>query len=1344
MEFKFPLPKCPVKRSIPECLLEKEFKWSDLSDKDVLGEGAFGTVMTAHFKGKTVVIKKLLDQQSEGRRLFIKEAKFLQQLQSNHVARFLGICEKPMAIMMEYVFFCFSPFGLEKQVSSLKDFLDVLHEDFDLVGFENMPVFIGKELANAVNYLHLHGIAHRDLKTLNVLVCNNHYVGFDDVNANMHIIEADPVHCKLVDFGESRSNQNQTRSILHTRTNDIGRGTLLFMAPERLLGKICAANQEDLYAADIWSLGMVYFCISNPELSFPFQLELKTNPNLEQFLKQQMGMQKLPSVGGTYMEFRSKSWQLLCEIKDLCLKFDPEDRPKSSELLVLFERQDCGGRETADYPEENAALLTGETQHEAIDGNNAITSEFGKSYASDFDFEQGIIRKLQSDLDHQQSFARTNDSETHGMTGTNKHKGQNATISSAGIHQELTCFNESPSPSKNPQEYYRNFPVFEVGRKTTYTPEEAAKILLSPNIDPKIICEAVPPRVQNNLAFIVNLNALSSQGDITADDNGSYKSGQGRPNYIYFNSYDDVVDNIQASTVNRDAQAGEEKFILTKYNGICTSSQDFHRCILRLKRHESLRYYQYAILQYTFDETEHEFEVSSHGNSRKGLPYKQTAQSIRESIKEAVAFSKPTNAMKDVRRNEGGYLSSSSLAMLPRNIKQAENFKFNNHRSKIAKSGNTFGDAKDTLADMMLQCKMTMNNPQKAFIWRVECAPEPMCIIGTENCFRDVERFCCNAPQGLHSTLTIDPTFDLGEFAFTPTTYRNLALVDQKTGENKLQMGPALIHYRKRFTTYHYFTTALVGIRPKLSHLRSFGTDGETPLVSACEKTWPFADGLRCFIHSKRNVKSHLVSYLPTDVADAFIDEIYGKKTGAHHQEGLCDSRDKETFEAILSSLEEKWNEMEMPYRGASCKQPMFHQWFSCNIANYMREGMLKEIRERNGIPGIFSTNASESINAALKRKLNYQASGLTEFLSQMKEFYADQEEIIRSSFIGESDVQLSASFEEFQSGEEYILLDKEKKLSFEKAFYNQEVGEVCKVQACRVKGNQQNSILDGHLQIPGLTLKHSFFLLEKASQIMTKGHIMPSFGTGCFHVIGSSQDAAPHFVKRTGAGEFKCDPDDPRNGCLAFKKDKICAHVVAAAKHAGEYQCLIQKFATKKGQNNITDLVLHEIAPGKGKKAGPGRKRRLNVVETITEAQEVINPPLKVKILKQNGIHIAVQPRSKDFLVTFLDDHPRVVVCAGCGVKFPRLVNGKPYSAPNNLILSHLEQGSKRLPNGVLKVFEKKSCIYYHPNLQCVRRGNNAENVGFSGSDIDFQSVVHRLEDAHRELLRKNFQLNM
>ena len=78
-----------------------------------------------------------------------------------------------------------------------------------------------------------------------------------------------------------------------------------------------------------------------------------------------------------------------------------------------------------------------------------------------------------------------------------------------------------------------------------------------------------------------------------------------------------------------------------------------------------------------------------------------------------------------------------------------------------------------------------------------------MCVVGTEVAFSELEQFCCKNPQGLYSVMTAHPTFNFGEFYFTPITFKNLAVHRKLTGQPKIDMVPALIHQQKVTIIFH-------------------------------------------------------------------------------------------------------------------------------------------------------------------------------------------------------------------------------------------------------------------------------------------------------------------------------------------------------------------------------------------------------------------------------------------------------------------------------------------------------------------------------------------------------------
>ena len=80
-----------------------------------------------------------------------------------------------------------------------------------------------------------------------------------------------------------------------------------------------------------------------------------------------------------------------------------------------------------------------------------------------------------------------------------------------------------------------------------------------------------------------------------------------------------------------------------------------------------------------------------------------------------------------------------------------------------------------------------------------------------------------------------------------------------------------------------------------------------------------------------------------------------------------------------------------------------FINWFMTNKAEVIRNTMLRPVREECGLgnpPSIFTTNASESINALLKRKLNYKKQELPVFIEKVKELVSEQGQYVERALV--------------------------------------------------------------------------------------------------------------------------------------------------------------------------------------------------------------------------------------------------------------------------------------------------------------------------------------------------------
>lgn len=231
----------------------------------------------------------------------------------------------------------------------------------------------------------------------------------------------------------------------------------------------------------------------------------------------------------------------------------------------------------------------------------------------------------------------------------------------------------------------------------------------------------------------------------------------------------------------------------------------------------------------------------------------------------------------------------------------------------------------DDLAEVIKRC--AVGRKGEAFVRSVEGAPDPMCILANDKQLDDTVKFCCLANRPNNIILGIDPTFNLGDFYVTFTTYRHAALV-KEDGSYPIFAGPCLVHTRRRWRNYNYFSTSLIRERKEFGNLKALGSDDEEALYNGFLAACPQADHLLCFRHFENAIKRKLQSMsVPGDVQRKYLGDIIGEMSGDTFITGLVDAESEELFDAQLLSLKEIWNERELPFIPRK-KTASFHTWF--------------------------------------------------------------------------------------------------------------------------------------------------------------------------------------------------------------------------------------------------------------------------------------------------------------------------------------------------------------------------------------------------------------------------------
>ena len=331
-----------------------------------------------------------------------------------------------------------------------------------------------------------------------------------------------------------------------------------------------------------------------------------------------------------------------------------------------------------------------------------------------------------------------------------------------------------------------------------------------------------------------------------------------------------------------------------------------------------------AFVQYSFDCKEHSIDLQPHGNAKhKAGAFRRVKPSTVQMIKnEMLQNKRPVKVLEAVENKMGGVMHAQSCCDLPRDRRQVYNFK-NAEKVKQESCVMAHGISQtDTLAHIMNTCKQ--ENGINAFIRSVEAAPEPMCVLATDQQLTDLERFCTGNES---SVLFVDPTYNLGPFYVTPTTFRNLT-VETKQNSHPILLGPILVHQTKTFRPFHYFASTLIRLNPKLINIRSFGTDGEPELIKAFKICFPKAIHLRCVNHLRQNIKDKLrfIGITQGDCKE-FLNDIFGVQRREHLEIGLIDAESEAIFSTALMRLNDKWNNLERSFI-AQGSPPKFYDWF--------------------------------------------------------------------------------------------------------------------------------------------------------------------------------------------------------------------------------------------------------------------------------------------------------------------------------------------------------------------------------------------------------------------------------
>uniref|UniRef100_A0A8B9L7F4 Mitogen-activated protein kinase kinase kinase 12 n=1 Tax=Astyanax mexicanus TaxID=7994 RepID=A0A8B9L7F4_ASTMX len=192
-----------------------EVPFEEISELQWVGSGAQGAVFLGKFHGEEVAVKKVRDIKET-------EIKHLRKLKHPNIITFKGVCTQApcYCIIMEYC--------------AQGQLYEVLRAGRKIT--PSLLVDWAMGIAGGMNYLHLHKIIHRDLKSPNMLITHDDLV-------------------KISDFGTSKELREKSTKMSFA-------GTVAWMAPEVI------RNEPVSEKVDIWSFGVVLWEMLTGEIPY--------------------------------------------------------------------------------------------------------------------------------------------------------------------------------------------------------------------------------------------------------------------------------------------------------------------------------------------------------------------------------------------------------------------------------------------------------------------------------------------------------------------------------------------------------------------------------------------------------------------------------------------------------------------------------------------------------------------------------------------------------------------------------------------------------------------------------------------------------------------------------------------------------------------------------------------------------------------------------------------------------------------------------------------------------------------------------------------------------------------
>jgi len=374
--------------------------------------------------------------------------------------------------------------------------------------------------------------------------------------------------------------------------------------------------------------------------------------------------------------------------------------------------------------------------------------------------------------------------------------------------------------------------------------------------------------------------------------------------------------------------------------------------------------------------------ISLHGNNKSGHgEYVRTTTEIIIGIKEKVSCQKS--------REIYTALALDDSMEAPRDLKQVQNFKYNEKKKARPRHNSATNNADD------VQTLINMQHDHSFMKEIVQLAGKPPSVIlYTDEQLQDLKKFCTSESKQI---IGVDRTFNLGATYVTLTVFHNYNLIRKISNNPPIMMGPCYLHWDGTYHSYHRFFSHLQCFLDDVAGAELsgknlvFGSDEEKAITKAIKKCFPESQQILCTRHVEENFKRHLRQLIGE--GDSNFKTVMSDIFGA---DGLLHSADDVEFDLKVLELESKYE---------NCL-PAFRRYFTSNVDSL--KSFVWMPSNKDIAPVNWKNNSCESMNHILKLSTNWQAVKLPELIDTLHRIVQLQYRDMRRALHGQGNYALA------------------------------------------------------------------------------------------------------------------------------------------------------------------------------------------------------------------------------------------------------------------------------------------------------------------------------------------------